>query len=106
MFELALKLVRNSPCDPKTLTRAAQAHLDREPEFAEGAGFAALRWLVLDFGYEITSLDVWAAYHATLNAAEKLGHGGKVKASIRELVQEERRDGFVRQILGRELGLA
>jgi hypothetical protein len=106
MFELALKLVRNSPCDPKTLTRAARAHLDREPEFAEGAGFAALRWLVLDFGYEITSLDVWAAYHATLNAAEKLGHGDKVKASIRELVQEERRDGFVRQILGRELGLA
>jgi hypothetical protein len=105
MFDLALKLVRNAPCDPKTLTRAAQAHLDREPGFAEGAGFAALRWLVLGFGYEITSLDVWSAYHATLKAAETLGRADETKASIRELVQGERHDGFVRQILGGELGL-
>jgi hypothetical protein len=105
MFDLALKLVRKSPCDPKTLTRAAESHIDQEPEFAEGAGFAALHWLVLDFGYEITSLDVWGAYHATLKAAETLGRADKTKASIRELVQGERRDGFVRQILGRELGL-
>jgi hypothetical protein len=106
MFDLALKLVGDSPCDPKTLARAAHAHLDREPAFAEGAGFAALRWLVLDFGYEITSLDVWSAYHATLKAAEALGHADKTKTGIRELVKGERHDGFVRQILGRELGLS
>jgi hypothetical protein len=106
MFDLALKLVQHSPCDPKTLTRAAQAHLAREPAFAEAAGFAALRWLVLGCGYEITSLDVWSAYHATLNAAENLGHADKTKASICELVQGERHDGFVRQILRCELGLS
>ena len=64
------------------------------------------RWLVLDFGYEITSLDVWGAYHATTRAAEILGHVDKTIANIRELVQGERPDGFVRQILGRELGLS
>jgi hypothetical protein len=106
LFDLALKLAQSSPCDPKTLTRATQAHFGREPKFAEGAGLAALRWLVLDFGYEITSLDVWGAYHATLKAAELLGHVEKTKASIRELVHGERPDGFVRQILGRELGLS
>jgi hypothetical protein len=106
MFDLALKLVQHSPCDPKTLTRAAQAHLTREPAFAEAAGFAALRWLVLGFGYEITSLDVWSAYHTTLKAAENLGHADKTKASIHELVKGERHDGFVREILGRELGLS
>jgi hypothetical protein len=56
MYDLALELVRNSPCDPKTLSRAAGTHAERHPEFAEGAGLAALRWLVQGFGYEITSL--------------------------------------------------
>jgi hypothetical protein len=106
MFDLALKLVQHSPCDPKTLTRAAQAHLAREPAFAEGAGFAALRWLVLGFGYEITSLDVWSAYHATLKSAEALGHANETKVSIYEVVQSDRHDGIMRQILGRELGLS
>lgn len=90
----------------ETLTRAAQAHLAREPAFAEAAGFAALRWLVLGFGYEITSLDVWSAYHVTLKAAETLGHANETKVSIREVVQGDRHDGIVCQILGRELGLS
>lgn len=106
MFDLALELVRGSPCDPKTLTRAARDHKDQEPAFAEGAGLAALRWLLLGFGYEITSLDVWSAYHAALKAAEALSHAEETKAIIRNWVAAERPDGFVRQVLGRELGLS
>jgi hypothetical protein len=106
LYELALELVRDSPCDPKTLARAARDYADREPAFAQQAGLAALRWLVRGRGYEITSLDVWGAYHDTLKAA---GHGGKLeetKAIIRSLVSAESPGGFVRQILGRELGLS
>jgi hypothetical protein len=106
MFDLALELVRDSPCDPKTLTRAARDHAEREPVFAEGAGLAALHWLSLGFGYEITALDIWSAYHAALEAAKALGHAEETKAVIRNWVAAERPDGFVRQVLSRELGLS
>jgi hypothetical protein len=42
MYDVALKLVRESPCDPKTLARAARDFAEHEPAFAHGAGFAAL----------------------------------------------------------------
>ncbi len=103
LYAVALKLVRESPCDPKTLARAARDFADKEPTFAHGAGVAALRWLTLGHGYEITSIDVWGAYHSTLKAAEHLGTLAGTKASIRQLVAQEAAGGFVRQILGREL---
>ena len=105
LYDIALKLVRNSPCDPKTLARAARDFAEREPAFAQGAGFAALYWLTLGHGYEITSIDVWGAYHSTLKAAEHLGSISDTKARIRELVAQEAGSGFVRLILGRELAL-
>jgi hypothetical protein len=106
MYEVALKLVRESPCDPKTLARAARDFAEREPAFAHGAGFAALNWLTRGHGYEITSIDVWGAYYSTLKAAEHLGTLSDTKKSIRQLVSQEAAGGFVRQILGRELELA
>jgi hypothetical protein len=106
MYEVALKLVRESPCDPKTLARAARDFAEREPHFAHGAGFAALYWLTLDHGYEITSIDVWGAYYSTLKAAEHLGTLSDTKKSIRQLVAQQAVGGFVRQVLGRELELA
>jgi hypothetical protein len=65
-----------------------------------------VRWLLLGFGYEITALDVWSAYHAAFKAAEALGRAEETKAIIRNWVAAERPDGFVRQVLGRELGLS
>jgi len=106
MYEVALRLVRDSPCDPKTLTRAARDFAEREPSFAHGAGLAALHWLTRGHGYEITSIDVWGAYHSILQAAEHLGTLNDTKQSIRQLVAQEAAGGFVRQILGRELELA
>ncbi len=106
LYEVALKLVRESPCDPKTLTRAARDFAEREPHFAHGAGFAALYWLTLGHGYEITSIDVWGAYHSTLKAAEQLGTLSDTKTRIRQLVGQQAAGGFVRQVLGRELELA
>ena len=106
LYDVALKLARESPCDPKTLARAARDFADKEPAFAHGAGFAALYWLTVGHGYEITSLDVWGAYYSTLKAAEHLGHSSETKARIQQLVSQEAGGGFVRQVLGRELALA
>jgi hypothetical protein len=106
LFDEAIRLANRTPCDPKTLTRAARDFPDRRPTFAVEAGLAALRWLVEGYGYEITGADVWAAYANTVKAAEKAGRTEEVRDRIRTLVASETYgERFVTRTLGRELGL-
>ena len=106
LFDEAILLANQAPCDPKTLTRAARDFADRRPAFAVEAGLAALRWLVEGHGYEITGADVWAAYTNTMKAAAQAGRARDVRERIRGLVSRETHaDHFVTRILGRELGL-
>jgi hypothetical protein len=105
LYDEALALAGRTPCDPKTLSRAARDFAVKQPAFAVGAGLLALYWLVLGNGYEITSADVWEAYRATAAAAERHGSSVEVKRRVRELVAAGRADGFVSKVLGRELGL-
>jgi hypothetical protein len=104
LYDEALDLARRTPCDPKTLTRAARDLAAERPAFAVQAGLIALHWLVQGYGYEITGADVWVAYENTVSAAEKIGTAPDVRARIKQLVAEGPR-AFVAQILGRELGL-
>jgi len=106
LYEEALLLAGRTPCDPKTLSRAARDHAVTEPAFAVGAGMLALQWLALGYGYEITSVDVWDAYRATLSAADRLGTSAEVKERVRNIVAAENaRDRFVTKVLTGELGL-
>ncbi len=106
LFDEAILLANQAPCDPKTLTRAARDFADRRPAFAVEAGLTALRWLVEGHGYEITGADVWAAYTNTMKAAAQAGRAGEVRERIRRLVASETHaDHFVTRSLGRELGL-
>ena len=68
LFDEAAALANAAPCDPKTLARAARDFAQTNPAFAVEAGLAALRWLVQGYGYEVTALDVRAAYSHTLTA--------------------------------------
>jgi hypothetical protein len=104
LYDEALALASRTPCDPKTLTRAARDLALEQPAFAVGAGLLALHWLVLGYGYEITGADVWAAYSSTLKAAEENGNAAEIRGRIQKLVAGERGGGFVAQILGKELG--
>ena len=70
-----------------------------------GAGLLALHWLTRGYGYEITALDIWAAYSNTMKAAEKNGNAFDIREKVKQLVASEAPGGFVRRILGRELGL-
>lgn len=106
LFDEAIALANRTPCDPKTLTRAARDFAETNPAFAVEAGLAALRWLVQGHGYEITSIDVWAAYAHTIKAAENAGRGDTIQTRIRALIDGAGADGFVAGIIGRELGLA
>ena len=106
LYEEALALAGQTPCDPRTLTRAARDLADEEPAFAVGAGLLALHWLVQGYGYEITGADVWAAYASTMKAAEKNGSVADTRERIKTLVAGETLgERFVTKMLGRELGL-
>ena len=52
LFDEAVALANRTPCNPRTLTRAARDFAEKNPAFAVEAGFAALRWLVQGYGYE------------------------------------------------------
>ena len=104
LYEEALELATSSPCDPRTLARAARDFADTHPAFALGSGLAALRWLVEGYGYEVTSADVWAAFGATTRAAAILGILDATREQIRLMITAEHAPGFVAQVLTGELG--
>lgn len=104
-YQEALALATMSPCDPKTLTRAAGEFATGNPDFALGAGLLALHWLLKGYGYEITGADVWAAYSKTIAAGQLTGRGAEVRERIRQMIKNEGQGGFVRSILDRELDL-
>jgi len=104
MLSLALKLAHQSPCEPKTLNRAARDYMDKEPKFALGVAMASLHWLAQGWGYEITGIDVHAAYDYAMKAAEKLGLEDQVKRDIIKISDNDKSSGmFVKNVLGRHL---
>lgn len=103
LYTTAIALASTSPCDPKTLARAARDYASTEPQFALDAGYAALRWVAEGYGYEISYADVRRAYASAMQAAEALGRGPETKERIRELAQGH--PGLLADTLGFELGL-
>jgi len=105
LLDEALALASRTPCDPRTLTRAARDLAESQPAFAIGAGLLALHWLIQGYGYEVTGADVWAAYANTMKAAEKNGSTAAVRERVKKLVTGENQGGLAERVLGRELGL-
>jgi hypothetical protein len=106
LFREALALAERTPCDPKTLTRAARDYADDQPGFALSSGLLALYWLAHGYGYEVSSADVWVAYSIAMKIAERVGKADEVRADIRRIALSSQGDGnVVARVLGRELGL-
>jgi hypothetical protein len=103
LYDEAIALANKAPCDPRTLTRAAKEAAAEHPAFAIEAGMAALRWLCEGYGYEITPLDIWAAYRHTMEAAANAGSVQETRDRIRKLAQTSD-VRFVTDILNKELG--
>jgi hypothetical protein len=95
LFEEAIELANRTPCDPKTLTRAARDLTETEPRFALEAGLAALRWIAEGYGYEITGLDVREAHDRTMRAAEIIGCRENVLSRIRKLAEKNSDGGRI-----------
>ena len=105
LYELALELANRTPCDSKTLTRAARDYLDTQPAFALGSALAALRWLSEGWGYEVTSADVVEAYDRAMDAASRLNNIDDVTGQILRLVESNESPSvlFARQSLHRHM---
>lgn len=101
LFAEAIQLARCSPCDPKTLARAARDHGMDHPSFAVDAGLLALYWISLGFGYEVSGADVWTAYISAWKAAGPLGRAEEVRASVCGMTDSARSGAaFIKSILG------
>ena len=85
LYDEAIALAQRTPCDPRTLTRAARDFASTQPRFAVEAGLAALRWIATGHGYEITGVDVLAACSSTLAAARNGGWIDEIEGRIRAL---------------------
>jgi hypothetical protein len=108
LYDEAIELANTTPCDPRTLDRAARDMAVKEPRFAVEAGMAALRWLTEGYGYDITSLDVRDAYKHTMDGARNSRCESETLERIRLLLEKENTTGdrFVTKILGPELGIS
>ena len=106
LYELAAQLAHHSPCEPKTLNRAARDHLATMPEFALVVALASLKWLAQGWGYEVTGYDVLEAHDHVTNAARALGREEEARKRVLAVVSGDHSPAmWVRQILGRRLGL-
>lgn len=89
-FELATALAWRSPCDPKTLTRAARDHLSSQPTFAAEVALAALHWVSMGHGYDLTAMDAREAYRFALDAAQNVDHSLQIESRLKQMLSEER----------------
>ena len=105
LFAVAAELAARSPTDPRTLTRAARDYAEKQPAFALAAGLAALRWISLGYGYDITGADVLDAYSAVTQAAENAGlPTQQVNEQIREMIASTQPgNSLMKTILARHL---
>lgn len=85
-LDLAMELVWRSPCDPKTLTRAARDFLTDEPVFATEVALAALHWISGGHGYDLTGPDVQDPYRYAQEGARVLGQEERVARRLRPIL--------------------
>jgi hypothetical protein len=101
LFTMAAELATRSPTDPRTLIRAARDYAEKQPDFAITAGLAALGWISLGYGYDITGADVLDAYAAVTGAGAS---AERVNEQIRAMIATTRPSSLLmKTVLARHL---
>jgi hypothetical protein len=101
LFDRATHLAWASPCDPKTLTRAARDHLTKQPDFAMQAALAALHWMSMGHGYELTGFDAHEAHRLAIEAAASAEQSAQAQAAIEQVLAADRpMSAWLRRALG------
>ena len=91
LFEQATRLAWSSPCDPKTLNRAARDHLKTQPAFALQCALASLHWMSLGHGHELIGLDVQDAHRLAIESAATTQQAEQTQATIQQVLSADRR---------------
>lgn len=100
-FDLAATLAWASPCDPRTLTRAARDHVSNQPAFAARAAVAALHWMSLGHGYDLSGIEVHEAHRLAMEAAQRTDERGAIEHQIEQTLRSTRPTAaWMRQVLG------
>lgn len=101
LLDRATQLAWASPCDPKTLIRAARDHLVKQPAFAMQCALAALHWMSMGHGYELTGLDVHEAHRLAIEAASNAQQSTQAQAAIAQVLAADRpMSTWLRRALG------
>ena len=101
LFEQATRLAWASPCDPKTLNRAARDHLKTQPDFAMQCALASLHWMSMGHGYELTGMDVLEAHRFAIEAAAETQQTQQARASIDQVLAADRpKSAWMKRSLG------
>lgn len=82
---LAVKLAQTSPCEPRTLNRAAKDLLAGNPSAALAIAMASLRWMCAGAAYELTGMDVHSACLSAMKAADATSRGDETARQIARL---------------------
>lgn len=90
LFDQATRLAWASPCDPKTLNRAARAHLKTQPAFAMQCALASLHWMSMGHGYELIGMDVQDAYRMAIETASITQQTEQALATIHQVLATDR----------------
>ena len=90
LFDQAIRLAWASPCEPKTLNRAARDHLKTHPDFAMQCALASLHWMSMGHGYDLTGMDVLDAYGVAIEAGAAVQQTQQVRASIEQVLASDR----------------
>ncbi len=98
-FELAMRLAYKSPCDPRTLTRAARDYKTINPVFAAETGLAAIHWLIKGHGLEITPSDIRIAFYETMEAAKIVGQEDEALRFISNELENKNKNSNVYKVL-------
>jgi tetratricopeptide (TPR) repeat protein len=101
LFDQATRLAWASPCDPKTLNRAARDHLNTQPAFAMQCALAALHWMSTGHGYELTGLDVQEAHRLAIDAASQTQQTEQAHTAIAQMLATDKpMRAWMKQALG------
>jgi hypothetical protein len=86
--------------DPRTLTRAAR-DMAGQPGFAMQAALAALHWMSMGQGYELTGLDAHEAHRLANEAAGNDEQTERAQATLQQVLAPDRpMSAWLRRSLG------
>ena len=76
-------------------------HLVKQPDFAMQCALAALHWMSMGHGYELTGFDAHEAYRLAIEAAANAEQGAQAQAAIEQVLATDRPiSAWLRRALG------